>query len=77
MRQHISGLTCIHLLAVHADGLCPSCEEDYNTDPSAWIEFGDHTEGLRRLKIITDGIAALPQHDPIDDSGVRNDELPF
>lgn len=37
-------LTCIH----RSHGLCESCGRDYEADPSAWEEFGDHPDGLRR-----------------------------
>ncbi len=77
MHQHISGLTCVHLLAVSADGLCPQCEEDYDADPEAYHEFGEHPEGVRRWKAFQAELAAMPQHDPIDDSGINNDSLPF
>lgn len=36
--------TCIH----RDSGLCPECQEEYDTDFAAWIEFGYHPEGCRR-----------------------------
>ena len=35
---------------IHGDGrnLCPSCQAEYDTDPTAWEEYGHHAEGLRR-----------------------------
>lgn len=39
-------LTCIHSTA----GLCPACQADYDEDPAAWLEFGDHPEGIARWK---------------------------
>jgi hypothetical protein len=39
---HESGLTCIHA----ANGLCPDCEADYDYDPIAWVEFGNHPQGI-------------------------------
>jgi hypothetical protein len=47
-------LTCIHSPA----GLCESCREDYDADPSAWVEFGNHNEGLRRWRELQAEIAA-------------------
>ena len=37
-------LTCIH----QSSGLCPTCQEDYDTDPGAWYEFGQHPAGIAR-----------------------------
>lgn len=37
-------MTCIH----SALGLCQSCQADYDTDPTAYIEFGDHPAGIAR-----------------------------
>lgn len=34
--------TCIH----QADGLCPDCLESFQADPNAWIEYGDHPQGI-------------------------------
>jgi len=33
---------------IHGDGksLCASCQAGYDYDPSAYLEFGDHPEGL-------------------------------
>lgn len=39
---HESGLTCIHVEI----GLCPSCREEYAVDPLAWIEYGEHQQGI-------------------------------
>lgn len=35
---------------IHGDGktLCPDCQEEYDTDPTAWEEYGHHAEGERR-----------------------------
>jgi hypothetical protein len=35
------GITCIH--AQH--GLCPKCQADYDQDPQAYVEFGQHPQG--------------------------------
>ncbi len=37
-------MTCIHT----TEGLCPTCKSEYNVDPLAYIEFGQHPEGIRR-----------------------------
>ena len=37
-------LTCTH----QAAGLCADCQADYDEDPAAWLEFGNHPEGLAR-----------------------------
>lgn len=41
---HRSGLTCIHAKV----GLCPSCREEYDTDPLAWLEYGQHPHKIPR-----------------------------
>lgn len=37
-------LTCNH----RESGLCPECRDDYETDSSAWLEFGCHPAGQAR-----------------------------
>lgn len=37
-------MTCIHATT----GLCETCQADYDYDPVAYHEFGDHPEGIRR-----------------------------
>jgi hypothetical protein len=63
-------MTCIH----RPDGLCVRCQQEYATDPDAWIEFGDHTEGLRRWNAELEEIAK-------DAAGARpgpvNPDIPF
>jgi hypothetical protein len=45
------------LTCVHADqGLCPACQAEYEEDPQAWIEFGDHPAGLARWKPVQDAM---------------------
>ncbi len=39
-----SCLTCIH----REQGLCESCQAEYDEDPEAFEEFGRHPEGMRR-----------------------------
>ena len=37
------------LNCIHSDkGLCPECRADYDVDPEAWIEFGQHKAGIER-----------------------------
>lgn len=38
------GLTCIHA----TEGLCPACREEYDADPCAYEEYGEHPAGLAR-----------------------------
>lgn len=35
-------MTCAHSEA----GLCPACRADYDEDPAAWLEYGDHPAGI-------------------------------
>jgi len=47
----MSDLTCIH-----APGLCPKCREEYDEDPTAWLEFGDYPEGIARWQRLQEEI---------------------
>ncbi len=44
-------LTCIHS-PPGSGRLCEDCQRDYDADPSAWVEFGDHEEGLQRWRLL-------------------------
>jgi len=50
---HLSGLTCIHA----SEGLCRHCRLDYEHDPVAFEEFGEHPAGIRRWKETLEQIA--------------------
>lgn len=55
-------ITCIHNEEIGLPGLCPSCQEDHDEDPLAWLEYGDHTQGIanwRRLQEEMDREALL------------------
>lgn len=41
-------ITCIH----SESGLCPACQEDFDADPEAWFEFGDHPAGIERWEAL-------------------------
>ena len=45
---------------IHGDGksLCPSCQACYDYDPSAYIEYGDHPQGIANTKALDEQIAA-------------------
>lgn len=66
----MSYLNCIHALP----GLCPGCQASYEEDPGAWIEFGDHPEGIARWEALQAEMAAYhaanPQTDVHDDSDI-------
>lgn len=69
------GLTCIHARA----GLCPACLDDYLEDPTAWMEYGNHPQGIanwqeeeRRIAEEMVDLTDLP--DDLDD---RDDDVPF
>lgn len=38
-------ITCTHQLAAGAAGLCETCQYDYDVDPGAYMEFGEHPDG--------------------------------
>lgn len=43
-----SDMTCIH----RESGLCPACQADFDADPEAWVEFGDHPAGIERWEAL-------------------------
>jgi hypothetical protein len=46
---------CIH---TDGKGLCPACQADYDADPSAWEEFGQHPAGIANWRALEEEIAA-------------------
>lgn len=75
--SHPSGLTCLHM-PEPLDGLCPDCLEEYEADPSSWIEFGPHPEGNRRWEELQAEMAAFYKaHPQSSNPGVTDDSLPF
>src|SRR5262245_5772795 len=69
-RNSLMTLTCIHT----ERGLCPACQSDYDADPLAYLEYGDHPEGLANYQRLLDEIAQAAQ-DPTP--LVAWDEIPF
>lgn len=47
-------MICIHSAA----GLCRRCRELYEEDPEAWIEYGNHSAGIRRRQEMQEEIDA-------------------
>lgn len=70
-------LTCIHRLSVSADGLCPACQEDYDTDPESWIEFGDHPQGIANWKAEQELIAQWEREQAARPPVECDPEIPF
>ncbi len=69
-----SHLTCIH----SKSGLCKSCQDEYDIDPTAWIEFGDHPEGIARWKAEQERIAAdRAEQEAMPVAEVDWGEIPF
>lgn len=64
-------LTCIH----QPGGLCPACREDFEADPSAWLEFGDHPAGRANWRALLDDIAADAARTP--PAAASDSEIPF
>ncbi|MBV8094433.1 MAG: hypothetical protein JO110_14650 [Acetobacteraceae bacterium] len=68
-------LTCIHA----ERGLCPDCQEEFDEDPAAWFEFGQHAAGLenwRRLEAeMEEERLAEEESKPLPTCG--DDEIPF
>lgn len=40
---------CIHTAGA---GLCPACQEAFDEDPGAWLEYGDHEQGIANWKAL-------------------------
>jgi hypothetical protein len=68
--------TCIH----QPTGLCPACQAEYDEDPVAWMEYGDHPAGLanwRALQAEMDEQAQRPHQDDSGAGNVGDDVIPF
>ena len=48
MRNESNYMTCIH----QESGLCRECQAEYDADPQAWIEYGNHREGIENWNSI-------------------------
>lgn len=61
---------CVHV----ERGLCGKCWDEYDADPSAYIEFGDHEQGIANWKaeqeLIAKSAAESVQHLPCDDPSI-------
>ena len=64
-------MNCIHT----QHGLCSACQADYDADPEAWIEFGQHQEGILRWQELQDEMAAA--HEKIYPPAVTDPDIPF
>ena len=69
------GPTCVHV----AGGMCPSCLADCEEDPIAWLEYGNHTEGLDRWRMLREEKAQMyRRQDEVEPEDAANDDdLPF
>lgn len=60
-------ITCVHAAA----GLCPQCRADFDEDPQAYLEYGDHPAGLERYRALLEEMAQRPEPLPeYDDSHI-------
>lgn len=77
MPEPDSSLTCIHA----AEGLCPACREEYETDPDAWYTYGYHPEGIARWNELVAELdaAAVERAECAQRQGTRwtDAEIPF
>lgn len=65
---------CIH----QERGLCPACQADYDQDPQAFEEYGDHPAGLERWnRELQDILADMDQQGHRDLERQLDDEFPF
>lgn len=51
-------MTCTHNLIAGKPGLCRTCQEEYDYDPQAWIDYGHHPQGEANWQALQDEIAA-------------------
>ena len=66
---------CIHN---GGKGLCRECRADYAEDPEAWMEFGNHREGIERWRKLREEIISSRPHGlPFVDSRGDTEEIPF
>lgn len=65
-------LTCIHQFR----GLCECCQADYDEDPAAWVEFGNHPRGIANWEALRAEL--LGEGPPPEGPGhVDDSEIPF
>ena len=57
-KEKYNMLTCIHNERDNLPGLCPSCQEDHDTDPGAWLEYGGHRQGIENWRALQEEMAA-------------------
>ncbi len=62
---------CLHN---EGNGLCPECQDEYDEDPSAYIEFGNHPAGIANWMDLRAKMATLP-HELI--SELPDSDIPF
>jgi hypothetical protein len=55
-----AGITCLHA----QNGLCPKCQADYDEDPQAYVEFGQHPQGEANWQAERDKLLADNGIDP-------------
>jgi hypothetical protein len=60
--------SCIH---TNGAGLCPDCQAEYDSDPMAYVEYGEHPEGRENWRALQEEIARTPPA-PLPDP-----DLPF
>jgi len=58
-------MTCIH----STTGLCPDCQANHDEDPTAWMEYGNHPDGIARWKALQEEMAAEAAAEAITESG--------
>lgn len=66
-------MNCIHQEA----GLCPECQEDYDADPEAWHEFGQHPQGIENWKRLQAEMEAARLELEQEANTTATEELPF
>lgn len=72
LRQYTEGPpSCIHVQR----GLCDDCQAEYDEDPSAYYEYGDHPQGIANWQALQAEMDAEASR-PVSPAGGDSD-IPF
>lgn len=73
-------MSCIYPTpCIHGDGtnLCSDCQEEFDTDPGAWEEFGEHPQGAANWKAMQEEMAAEAERVARLPPAVPDPNIPF
>ncbi len=66
---------CIH--SHDGRSLCAACQEEYDIDPSAYDEFGQHPAGIENFRHLEEEIAADAAREAALPPGEPDSNIPF